>query len=195
MPKLIIDMNIAKGLLENGSQTYYNILFMPASVMTLVIIVFRPLFTTMANYKLQNQIKKIIKIIATIIACILLVTVLCIGCAWVLGIPVLSIVYGTGEALYSYKMVLIIILIGGMFNSIAYVLDDTITIFRTHKYLMVSYIVTWIFAKMMTTIFITNYGLLGASLSYCFSMAILMVCNLVILIASMIIYKSNLNKN
>lgn len=47
-PKIVIDAAIMNGGLQNGSQTIFNILFMPASVLTLAYIVFRPLLTKMA---------------------------------------------------------------------------------------------------------------------------------------------------
>ena len=47
-PKMVIDTAIQNGKIEQGSQTEFNILFMPASVLTLAYIVFRPLITQMA---------------------------------------------------------------------------------------------------------------------------------------------------
>ena len=48
-PKIVIDATaIMNGGLQNGSQTIFNILFMPASVLTLAYIVFRPLLTITA---------------------------------------------------------------------------------------------------------------------------------------------------
>ena len=43
IPKIRIDYVIEQGRMESGMQTVFNILFMPASVLTLIYIVFRPL--------------------------------------------------------------------------------------------------------------------------------------------------------
>ena len=47
-PKIVLDNSITKGGMNDGTQTIFNILFMPASVLSLAYIVFRPLITEMA---------------------------------------------------------------------------------------------------------------------------------------------------
>ena len=54
-PKMVIDTVIENRQLPNGAQASFNILFMPASVLTLAYIVFRPLLTKMAIYWTQKR--------------------------------------------------------------------------------------------------------------------------------------------
>ena len=99
-----------------------------------------------------------------------------------LGIPILSILYGTGDMLYRYKSVLLIIIIGGGFNALAYVMDDIITIFRKQKYVMISYVLSWLFCKLSIKYLMINFGLNGAAIAFAMSMLILMLSNFIILI-------------
>lgn len=48
-PKMVIDTFIDQGNLNQGLQTVFNIIFMPASFLNLAYIVFRPLITR-GNY-------------------------------------------------------------------------------------------------------------------------------------------------
>lgn len=57
-PKMVIDTFIDQGNLNQGLQTVFNIIFMPASFLNLAYIVFRPLITRMAimwNAKKQKN--------------------------------------------------------------------------------------------------------------------------------------------
>lgn len=83
---------------------------MPASVLTLAYIVFRPLLTNMAIYWTQKKKKEFLKVITEIIVCLSGIGVLVmIGCAW-LGIPALSWIYVID--LSQYKGTLLIIVLG-----------------------------------------------------------------------------------
>lgn len=182
IPKNMIDIYIERGIFTSGTQTYYNVLFMPAFVMSLFTVVFRPQLTTMAMCKNKREFKKLKMIIIKIIILLLLCLSGCMIGGYMIGIPILSIVYGTGNALYQYKDVLICVILGGGFNAIAYIFDDTITIFRMQKYVLFSYVISWLFCKITIGFFLNSFGLNGAALNYMFSMFILMVVNIVIFI-------------
>lgn len=182
IPKTVIDIYTNKGIFESGTQTYYNILFMPAFVMSLITLIFRPQLTTMANYRNNRDYKKLFKAVKNIAIMVLFCLIACLVGGYLLGIPLLSIFYGTGDALYKYKPVLLIIIIGGGFNALAYVMDDTITIFRMQKFVLISYVLAWLFCKISINCLLTKLGLIGAAISFTVSMFILMLSNIVILI-------------
>lgn len=58
-PKMVIDTAIEQGNMIQGIQTVYNILFMPASVLTLAYIVFRPMITQLAIVWSNSKSRKI----------------------------------------------------------------------------------------------------------------------------------------
>ena len=92
-PKMEIDSAIMDKLMISGSQTIFNILFMPASVLTLVYIVFRPLLTKMAIEWMNGHKRKFIIIIGKIMGCLAGIGVIVVIASYILGIPVLSILY------------------------------------------------------------------------------------------------------
>lgn len=182
IPKNAIDLYIAKGLFPNGTQTYYNILFMPAFVMSLIVVIFRPQLTSMARYKNNHEYAKLAKTVRFISLMMGICFVACLIGGWLIGIPVLSLVYGTGNALYQYKSVLLIIIVGGGLNALAYIFDDTITIYRKQKYVVFSYVLSWVFCKVAVGYLMSLFGLNGAAISYAVSMFILMLSNMIIYI-------------
>lgn len=188
-PKIVIDGFIENGTFLNGLQVYYNILFLPAFVMNLIVLIFRGVITEMAHDLYHKQINNVYKKMLVLVIIIIIITVLAIGVAYVIGIPILSLVYGTGDALYQYKSSLIIIMIGGGINAIATILDNVITIFRKHHLLTISYILSWIIIKLISTDLILSNGLYGASLSFLIAMIVLLLAVIGILIFSIISYQ------
>ena len=93
-PKLQIDETISSGILKDGAQTVFSILFMPASVLTLIYIVFRPLLTKMAIEWNDGRRKQFLQIIFMMLGGLFAMSIVVLLAAWVLGIPVLSILYG-----------------------------------------------------------------------------------------------------
>lgn len=87
-------------MIKAGSQTIFNILFMPASVLNLVYIVFRPMLTKMAiaweGKKKNNFLKILFKILGGLLGMTFFVI---IGC-WILGIPILTLIYGIDLHVY-----------------------------------------------------------------------------------------------
>lgn len=177
-PKMAIDDAMRTGLLEQGSQTYYNILFMPASVMNLIFIIFRPMITQMAIEWNRNKYKRFLKIALNIFLYLTGISVVVILCGWLLGIPVLSFVYGVD--LSAFRSCLVILIIGGGVNTFVNVLDNALTVIRYHHVLSIAYIVTWIYSTVITPVFVNRMGIQGASYSFLTSMIVLLVCTSVI---------------
>ena len=177
-PKMVIDTAIERGNMIQGGQTIYNILFMPASVLTLAYIVFRPMITQMAIVWNNKKVKGFLKILAKILGCLLGIGMLLMAGSALLGIPVLSLVYAVN--LSAYKNHLLIIIVGGCFYTFAAVLDNALVVIRKQYLLVLAYIVTWIYIKMTTGFFVTKWEVLGASWAYTTAMLIFL-CSTVIL--------------
>lgn len=185
-PKMALDTAIANNQIQVGIQTVFNILFMPASFLTLAYIVFRPLLTKMAIYWNNNKIQKFLKIVFLIVGCLLgTAVVLLVGCA-ILGIPVLSILYAID--LKDYKMELLIIVAGGCFCTFSYVFDNALVVIRRQYMLVLSYIISWIYIKLTVTMYVDEYGMLGAAIAYA-------TCMLVFLIVTVVIFSVFVRKD
>ena len=192
-PKFSIDLAIGSGLLADGSQKIYNILFLPASVLNLIFLMFRPLITQMAVVWNKNERKEFLKIIKNISLGLLGMSVIVLIGGWFLGCPVLSFVYST--PLSDYRIVLIIAIIGGLFNTFMYLMDNAITVIRCHSFLIIAYAVAWIYTILTVKFFVNNYGLLGASICFASSMLLLFICTVIIFFICMHTKRSQNGQN
>ena len=179
-PKIVIDAAIMNGGLQNGSQTIFNILFMPASVLTLAYIVFRPLLTKMAIEWTMGRIKNFLKIIGSIMCCLLGMSILIIGGSALLGIPVLSVLYAMD--LTMYKKELLLIILGGGFCTFSYVLDNALVVIRRQYLLVCAYVVSWAYVKIFAHTFVGKWGIMGAAIVYTTSMLLFLATTLLIFI-------------
>jgi O-antigen/teichoic acid export membrane protein len=173
IPKNAIDVGISSGILQGGSQTIYNILFMPAFVVNLMFIFFRPQITRMAVYYTEGNIRKmliiafkigLILISATSMMCLLGVTI---------GIPVLGFLYG--KNLSNYRVAFAVILVGGGISTLATLLDNLLTIIRYQYFNIIAYTISSLFTLGITSYMIKAEGILGAALAFLFSMLVLLL--------------------
>ena len=179
-PKMVIDTAIQDGRIEQGAQTVFNILFMPASVLSLAYIVFRPLITQMAIVWGDKKYREFIKILGRILLCLFgMAIVLIIGSA-IWGIPVLSVIYGMN--LDKYKSQLLLIIVGGCCYTFAAVLDNALVVIRKQYLLIISYIVSWIYRKVVAEPFVNKWKLFGASMGYTTAMLIFLVVTAMIFV-------------
>lgn len=183
-PKISIDK-----YMNYESQAYFNILFMPASVINLLNIVFRPLLTTMAIHWNNNNIKKFLSVIIFIVSGLVGLTFITIIGGYILGIPVLSIMYSCDLSMY--KKELIIILIGGGFCALSNILSNIITIMRQQRKLVYAYIVTWASSFIISNKLVESYGIYGASISYLILMIVFFLLILALFFISLLTSKKS----
>lgn len=179
-PKMVIDRAIEQKWMESGTQTAFNILFMPASVLTLVYIVFRPLLTQMAIAWSKKEKKVFLQIIIKMLACLIVVACIILLGSAILGIPVLSLFYGID--LSKYKVHLLVVILGGCFCTLSYVFDNALVVIRKQYLLVVAYIITWVYVKAVSNILIKKAGMLGAVSLYASSMFMFVCVTVVIFI-------------
>ncbi|HFI0941841.1 TPA: lipopolysaccharide biosynthesis protein [Streptococcus suis] len=167
-PKLAIDELLEVGKGFEGMQRDFNVLFMPTFVLNLLFIVLRPLLTQLSLYwtnkeyvKFNMQIKRITLVLLGLEFIVLL------G-GYVIGLPILGLVFGVN--LLNYKMVFMILLLGGLFNLFATLIDNIMTIYRKQRLLVIANIVAFVISKLITTNLVNKYGLVGASVSFLISM-------------------------
>ena len=92
------------------------------------------------------------------------VTIVCITGAWLLGIPVLSVIYNTDLA--PYKTDLMIMMIGSGFLGLAGLLANLLTIMRYQNAILVGYAMTAIVAFLFCGKVVEKDGMSGAVYIY-----------------------------
>lgn len=159
-PKYAIDM-----YLTEADQAYYGMLAMTAFVVNLFSgFAFRPMLTPLAMSWNDKNYKRYCKIIIKLLAWVVLLTVVIAGGAYIVGIPVLSFVYGTD--LSHLKMILVIIVAAGGINSFGTILYYSLTVMRRQNWLLMGYIVTAAVAFFLAPYCVRNFGLMGAACAF-----------------------------
>lgn len=179
-PKYSID-----AILSDELQACYGFISMPVFVIGLLNnFIFNPLIYKMSCLWNENKIGDFIKrtFIQTIIVCI--ITLVCIGAAYICGIPILSWLYNTD--LSAYKKELLVMLLGGGFLGLSGLFNIIITIMRRQPALLIGYAVTAILALAFSNTVVRRYGVMGAAAFYTVIMLILCVIFAVIFIIGIV---------
>jgi len=155
-------------------QLYYSAVFMPNMVINLFSgIIFKPMQTSMAIAFNNGELKRFSKVVYKIIGIIILFTTVCCVGAYVLGIPVLSFLYGV--ELNPYKNVLLLLLLAGGANAINIILYYVLTVMRRQKVVAIIYLIVAIVAFVFVETLTAKLGLAGAAVSYLILVLLLMV--------------------
>ena len=167
------------------TQNVFSIIFMPAFVINLFsLFAFRPMLTSMAVSWNEKKLSSFLKILGKALIWSLIVLVICLGGAYLLGIPILSVIYGID--LMPYKVPLMLIMLGGGINAIDTILRFTLTVVRRQLMSMWGYIIAFAATIAFCPILVKKYSLIGASCSYIISMTIMGLVLLIILFATIV---------
>lgn len=151
--------------LSKEFQTYYAILFMPASVVNLFSgFAFKPLLTTLAVNWTEKRIKQFVEILLKGLGIVAILTGVTAIAGYYLGIPVLSLIYGLN--LTQYRIELVLLLIGGGFSAASVILYYGLMVMRKQRLILIGYIVTLMIALITSGPLIRGYGIRGASILY-----------------------------
>ncbi len=172
-PKMVLDTVIEQGMLEQGVQTAFNIIFMPASFLNLAYIVFRPLITKMAVMWNVGEEKEFLKILMKVEIALVGIGIVILAGSALIGIPALSFVYAVELA--EYKRELLVVIIGGCIYTFAAVLDNALVVIRMQYVLVLSYVVTYLYIKIAAKVMIGSWGVLGGAISYATAMGVFFV--------------------
>lgn len=166
-PKYAIDAYLTEEI-----QATYNIIFMPAFVVQLVVhFIFNPILTSYAKIWAKGEIRRFKKLIQRQMLIVLGLTLLGLAVAATIGIPVLSWVFGMN--LTGHRRELIIVMLGGGMLAYSVFFNTVITIVRMHRTLIFSYGAAAVAAFALSGVFVRNYGMLGATVLYAIIMTIL----------------------
>ncbi|WP_312102994.1 lipopolysaccharide biosynthesis protein [Pygmaiobacter massiliensis] len=188
-PKYAIDVSLSAEM-----QTYFSVLFMPAAVVNLfTIILYRLYMTRMAEDWVRGRLSDFLRQVFLLLAWIALLGAGVLCGAWLLGIPVLKLIYGL-EELTPYRPELMLIILGGIFSAAAGWFNVVLTIMRRQKSLLfinaAAAMLMWLTAKPLVA---TN-GLRGAAQSYLYTMLLLVVLQSAYMLRVWLCMKNNANK-
>ena len=159
-PKYAIDT-----YLSSSDQAYYGILAMMAFVVNLFSgFAFRPMLTPLAVHWNNRQMGEYLRIVRRLLLWVAALILICEVGAYLLGIPVLSFIYGTD--LSQQKGVLLLVILGGGINSLGTILYHSLTVMRKQRWLLIGYIIAAISAFFIAPAFVQAYGLIGAASAF-----------------------------
>ena len=178
-PKYAIDTYLS--FENNDYQAYFGYLFMPSFVINLFsTFIFRPMVTPMAQAWADHDRSRLTRIIGKLLAAIVCLTIAGVAVGYFFGVPILSWFYGID--LSSYRAELLILVLGGGCNAVVTLMFYGITVLRKQKLLVVGYGATLVLALVISNILVSSYGLMGASVAFLISMAVLALLFFIIFI-------------
>lgn len=152
--------------------TYYTDLYLPTSTINLLSgFVFKPLLTTMGTSYREGAWGKFRSLVGKLLLGIALLTGVCCLGAFLLGIPVLSFIFG--HDLSAHRSALVILILGGGFNAAVMLLYYALTTMRRQILILCSYGIAFLLAVGAAPALIKSYGILGGALCYTGVMAVL----------------------
>ncbi|WMJ89688.1 lipopolysaccharide biosynthesis protein [Anaerocolumna sp. MB42-C2] len=180
IPKYMIDRYLTEEI-----QAFFNILFMPAFVINLFSeFIFKPLLTDIAIKWEQNQIKNFVFYIFRLMMGILVITVVVVATGYLIGIDVLTFVYGVD--LMKYRNELILLLISGGFGACVYLLFHVLTAMRKQVILLAGYAAASVITTVISPVLVQKYNIFGASVVCFISSIILFLIFLSVLVLTVI---------
>lgn len=188
-PKYAIDAQLSDEL-----QACYGFISMPVFVIGLLNgFIFTPMIYHLSVLWNERNIKEYIKQMGIQSLTVVGITVVCIIGAYLLGVPVLSLLYNTDLA--PYKGELLILLVGGGFLGWSGILNTVLTIMRRQKAMLIGYVIVSVLALLLSNKVVELYNMMGASLLYMGLMILLCICFLVVLIEGIRSAGKNENTN
>jgi O-antigen/teichoic acid export membrane protein len=163
--------------MTDGDMAVFGAIFMPTSVINLVAgFVIRPFLTKMSLSWELNDMQRFVKSIGILAGVISALTILALGCAWFLGIPVLSLLYSNiSYALADCRPAFVMIILGGALNAFMSLFYYAMVIMKMQKYIFGVYGVVGAMAVLISNPFVRWSGIFGGALAYVILTAALMV--------------------
>lgn len=166
-PKYAID-----AYLPQDVQAYYGFIAMPVFVVGLLNnFLYQPILTSLANDWSDKRRSQFVKRVCRQVIIIFGLTGITMVGAFLLGIPVLSVLYSAD--LTPYKNELLILLFGGGMLAVVGFINIVLTILRHQKDLIWGYLFIAIMAYLLSPVFVNNWGITGASWIYTILMSVL----------------------
>lgn len=165
-PKYVIDHYLVDKL-----QAVFGIIIMPATVISLFSqFIIHPMLTSVTNMYRKKDYESLKKMLYKMMLLVLVFGILCIVGAYIIGIPVLELVYGV--SLKNYKIELVIILLASTLSTTAGVISPFLIAMRHNFSQVIIGIITIIIEVILSVLFIKKYSIAGVTYAYLIAMAI-----------------------
>ena len=166
-----------EGCMADRDMAVFGAIFMPTSIINLVAgFVIRPYLTKMSFTWEMGRTRRFLKIQKRIALIIAALTVLAVGGAWLLGIPVISLLYpNLREGLSTCRAALVLIILGGALNAFMNLFYYSLVIMKKQKYIFGVYGLVSLMAVLVSTPFVRWGGIFGGALAYVVLTGALMV--------------------
>ena len=166
-----------EGCMADRDMAVFGAIFMPTSIINLVAgFVIRPYLTKMSFTWEMGKTRRFLRIQKRIALIIAALTVLAVGGAWILGIPVLSLLYpNLREGLSQCRPALVLIIFGGALNAYMNLFYYSLVIMKKQRYIFGVYGLVSLMAVLVSTPFVRWGGIFGGALAYVVLTGALMV--------------------
>ena len=186
-PKYAIDV-----ALTSQEQAQFNYIFMPVFIISLMsTFIYQPMINRLSIIWAKHNMKHFWGLIAKQCVLISIMTLVVLAGGWLLGLPVLSIVYGVN--LMTFKTEFMLLLLGGGCLAFVNFFTMIITITRFQKYLIVGYAFISLLFFILGKDVAVKYNIIGISAFYTLLMLLLAIIFFVYII--IIAKKSNKHHN
>lgn len=183
--RIAVDANMS-----NTYTAYYQVLFLPVSIINLfATFFFRPELTILSELYDKGKVKLFLKKVVFLLSLIAIFTVITMAGAYLLGIPVLSIISGCD--LSRFKMTLVLLMLAGGINAGSFFLYYMLTIMRKSGYILFGYISAAILSLVLSNVLVVKENLNGAAMSFYISVLYLFLMFLLFFVKQLKIKSKN----
>ncbi len=179
--------------LDDIKQGIYGYISMPVFVVQLLVLfIFNPILYKISCMWDEGRVDDFVKESLKQMAYTIILTLVCIAGAWLLGIPVLSILYNTD--LKPFKTDLMIMMVGSGFQGFIGLLVNLLTIMRHQNQILLGYAIVSVIGFLACNKAVQAGGIRGAVLIYLCLLIILTLIFAVEMIIGISQKKKMLNK-
>lgn len=151
--------------LTDTIQSYFNMISMPLFVISLLSsCIYQPYLVQLSELWDENNKKQVVQFIFKQVWLIIGICSAVVFLGTILGIPVLTIFYGTD--LKPYHTEFLILLCGGGMSAMVGFLNSIITVIREQKSMVWIYSIVFTLAAIIADNFVQQWGIFGATISY-----------------------------
>ncbi|MCI9524127.1 MAG: lipopolysaccharide biosynthesis protein [Erysipelotrichaceae bacterium] len=151
---------------------YFTAIFLPVSTINLVSgFIFKPLLTTFAAKWESDSPKQFAHLMGKFVSIIVCITFLIALGGYILGVEILSFLYGL--KLDAYRFDLILLLIGGGFSAFSTIEYYCLAVMRVQKFVFIGYLFVFVLSLIFPNLFVIEMGLRGAA--FCYLMLMLLI--------------------
>lgn len=153
-------------------QTYFNALYFPSQVIYMLTgFLFKPMLLSMAGYWRDWEKVKLVTLVKKILVVIAMLTAAGMLAVYILGVPILSLVFGVN--LSGYQLHAVILIAAGGLIAVVNFMYHVLTVMRKQKILMLAYIAVFLLSLIIPANCVKISGMWGACLSYVILMMVL----------------------